>query len=329
MEEGNTIAGDVIAQVEQPKENQGLSKKTGLIFGVMLLILFGLGGLLLVLMVTGSNKSEEYKQIAINLINKIGESGENQIIYFYEDLKKLDPDFGTSPYGREISKSAFIFYQNGNPVTCFSDGEHMLTRGTYENKFTILDEKRDCDNLTSVGDPEKEDYFIYYYGKKGYTVEKENIKKVDERYFRIETDDIVIYTTFSIADHEIIIDDDLGYSETINNIDDAITAVGYYLKNIDGSGIGMNKGVNYINKMTSAAGQDYIHIRSNENYGGSLKLLYNISDYLIGRKCVDLIITMNSITMEGDKVYNAFAIRSIIKDGKFEIQTIENNEKKE
>lgn len=329
MEEGNTIAGDVIAQVEQPKESQGLSKKTGLIFGVMLLILFGLGGLLLVLMLTSTNKTEEYKQIAINLVNKISESGENQIIYFYEDLKRLDPDFGTSPYGREISESAYIFYQNGNPVTCFSDGEHLLTRGTYEDKFTVLDERRDCSDLTSVGDSEKEDYFIYYYGKKGYSIEKENIKKVDERYFRIETDDIIIYTTFSIADHKIIIDDDLGHYPTINNIDDAITAVGYYIENIDGSGIGMNEHVNFIKKMKSASGLEYIHIRSNENYGSSLKLLNNISNYLIGRKCVDLMITMNSITAEGDKVYNLFAIRSIIKDGKYEIQTIENNDKKE
>jgi len=208
MEESNTIAGDAITETELPKENKGLSKKTKLIFASLVLILVVASGLLVILIQTRRDTSEEYIQIARNLIQKIQESGENQIIYFYEDLKKLDPDFGMSPYGREISKTAHIYYQNGNPTTCFSDGEHMLTRGTFENKFTILDRKKDCDDVTNVGDSEKIDYFIYYYGKKGYTLEKENIKKVDERYFKIETDKTTIYASLSVSGHKIIITED-------------------------------------------------------------------------------------------------------------------------
>ena len=321
-----TIGGDVLVAQGSPSPKKGSGKIVGLIVGILILVGVGVASVFLIIGLSSSGKVGEYEKIANNLTKKIEESNDNKIIYFYDDLKKIDDSLGKSPYGFDIKESAYIYYLDGKPTVCMSDGQNLLK--TDGDSLKVEESKEDC-NFKLTEELSKQ-YITAKYIKDGYTIDSSKTRKVNS-FYELDTDKGKLYAKMSLTGKEIELTDDRSIVENVDTFENEMKAVKFYITEVINKPIGSGNEIVNLEKRTTSDGFDYMMIQSSEMYKESLKLLEDISYYLSGRKCPNTMIAIRALVWDDSGIHNSYLIRSLIygEDGRVEITTLENNESEE
>ena len=311
--EGGTLGGDLLQQPTPAPKKSHMGLIIGIIAGVIiitavLIILFavilpGSGG-----NGTGGNGGG-LVSTANKLTDKIKESGKNQIIYLYSDLKKLDDSIN-------LKDSSYIYYDKGDAKICLTDGEHRATN----LEGDLKDEKTaDGCNFTlsdSIATAYLENYYADQKAVAGAT------EKIND-YYVVKIDGGAIYCKVAYTNNKIVVTADTDTIKQIETIDELSDAITYYVENIMDSKIGSNQEVVDV-KIVDGDGFQYIMIQNSTDYKTSLKFAENLGQYLADHNCANRKIGVRALVWDDSGIHNSYLIRITIENGKHTVDTLQD-----
>ena len=311
--EGGTLGGDLLQQpTEQPKKSH-----KGLIIGVIAAVIVIAAVLIIILVVIipslgsngGSGKADGLAGTAIKLTDKIRNSGKNQVIYLYDDLKKLDDSI-------DFKATSYIYFDKNDAKICLTNGEHRASNLDGDLK----DEKTaDGCNFTltdSVATAYLENYYASQKAVAGAT------EKIND-YYIVKIDGGAIYCKIAYNNNQIVVTADTDTIKKIETIDELVDAITYYVENIMNSKIGSNQEVVDV-KIMEGTDFEYVMIQNSTDYKTSLKFADNLGQYLADHNCANRKIGVRALVWDDSGIHNSYLIRITIENGKHTVDTLQD-----
>ena len=325
--EGGTIGGDILQQNQNPTPAAKKSKLPIIIIIIVVLVLAGAGvGVFFLLQNNSGNgggkNGKDFVAIANNLTDKISKSGVNKGIYLYDDLKELDSDFGKSPYGTDILKSAYIYYEGDDAKICMSDGAHRVSNLDGELK----DEETTTDCNFKVTEAAAKKFLENYYKTQQNLEIQAGKTEVINSYYLINTDQGGIYSTIAYKSGKLTVTDDQEYNNKVDTVEKLVEAIKFYTENVEKMQVGNNNEIVEVKINTTTDDFRYVMIQSSMNYGASLKYADKLGKYLANKRVVNRKIGVRALVWDNSGIHNSYLIRISVDKDKYEVDTLENHE---